>query len=247
MPMKSASKNGGDNIKDLIAGLGQRPADDAPQGKKRRYAELFSNALARRIADRLRPKFKGVLPDETGAFTESRAPIAKGFKRLDVNYSTAQLGLALGISIKTILHRDKKGVGRYSKNYPRVDDELRAEAMDYHVRQPYAVMIGLYFMPIDACDDAKKTNPSSFASFVRRFRYRAGRSSPSASPELFERIFVGLFDTGTGEVRFFDVENDPPKSGRPDVEALPKLSDLVSIIRAEFQQRNGGTFNWAPP
>src|SRR5262245_27500507 len=74
------------------------------------------------------------------------ARTAKGFKKLDVNYSTPELGLALGVSIKTINYRDPE-TKRYTKNYSRVDNELRAEAMDYHQRQPFAVLVGLLFLP----------------------------------------------------------------------------------------------------
>ncbi len=158
------------SIADVLQAIGPRPPDDAEQGTIRKYAQAFSNALARKIADLLRPVFPEIFPDAQGRLKESRAPIARGFKRLDVNYSTTQLGLALGISIKTISHRDRKGKGRYSHNYPRVDDELRAEAMDYHVRQPYAIMLHSI-----SCRSTRAMMPS-----VRRLRRSAHSSGNSA-------------------------------------------------------------------
>ena len=58
------------------------------------------------VAAGLRPEFPGVLPAADGTRIESRARTGKGFKKLDVNYSTPELGLALGVSIKTINYRD---------------------------------------------------------------------------------------------------------------------------------------------
>src|SRR6185312_15347887 len=142
-----------------------------------------------------------------GSGQESRARTAKGVKKLDVNYSTLELGLGLGVSIKTINFPDK-GTGRYTKNVTRVDNELRAEAQDYHERQPFAVMIALIFMPVDGCSDGKKGNMSSFAHAVLTFRGRAGRRSPTDGVALFERIFVALYThdgRDRGKVEFFDV------------------------------------------
>jgi hypothetical protein len=76
-------------------------------------------------------------------------------KKLDVNYSTPQLGLALGVSLESINCRDAS-TERYTKNYSRNDNELRAEATDYHQRQPYAVLAGVLFLPFDSCDDGNK-------------------------------------------------------------------------------------------
>jgi hypothetical protein len=128
-----------------------------------------------------------------------------------------------------------------------VDDELRAEAMDYHVRQPFAVMLGLFFMPMDACDDGKGNNPSSFGSAVKKFRYRACRMSPSDSPELFERIYIGLFEpegANRGSVLFFDVSQGPPKQGRPKSEQLLDLVELRDRILQTYHERNP-PFLWA--
>ena len=60
--------------------------------------------------------FKGILPNPDGSGQESKARTGKGLKKLDVNYSTVELGLGLGVSIKTIHFRDPKTC-RYTKNY----------------------------------------------------------------------------------------------------------------------------------
>lgn len=211
---------------------------------KKNYAELLSRALAQRFADALRGSFHGILPDPSGAGQESRARTGKGLKKLDVNYSTVELGLGLGVSIKTINFRDAK-TKRYTKNYTRVDNELRAEAADYHERQPYAVLCAIVFLPLDACDDGGMA-ASSFGQAVQIFRYRAGREKPVDDHTLFERILIGLYDSEApdfGRVGFFDVMDDPPRLGRPG--ALRSFQEAVDALIAAYDQRNKPTFTWA--
>jgi len=220
-------------------------SDTLSQAEKKNYAEMLSRQLAQTFADRLRPTFKGILPDPFGQGRESRARTSKGFKKLDVNYSTVELGLGLGVSIKTINFRDAR-TQRYTKNYTRADGELRAEASDYHERQPYAVMAAVVFLPADACDDALRNGVSSFGAAVQIFRPRAGRASPKDPSMLFERVFIGLYDVAGelfGRVSFFDVTQAPPKSGRPrDLMTFPQL---ISEIVATYDARNAPPFLWA--
>ena len=191
------------------------------------------------MANFLRSRFDGIRPDQDGKGQESRARTAKGVKRLDVNYSTPELGLGLGVSIKTINFRDSKS-GRYTKNVTRVDNELRAEAHDYHDRQPFSVMIALVFLPVDACEDGKKKNISSFAHSVLTFRGRAGRKTAADEAALFERIFIALYcheGEERGKVQFFDVVDKPKKRGVPRF--LRTFPAVVKEITATFDDRNG--------
>ena len=232
-----------DTIAPELARAGDRAMARTPTEKKN-YAEAVSRALAQRLADTLRPIFPGILPDPKGRGQESRARSAKGIKKLDVNYSTVELGLGLGLSIKTVNFRDA-GTKRYTKNYTRADGELRAEASDYHVRQPYAVLIGVVFMPLDACDDGTQA-PSSFGQAVTIYRFRAGRNDPTADPNLFERVFIGLYDTSAdlfGQVGFFDVMDAPPRNGRPA--RLLTFAELVQCIQDTYDMRNSPVFEWA--
>lgn len=215
------------------------------QARKKNFAEALSRALAQRIANALRPRFPGIFPDEGGQRHESRARSAKGFKKLDVNYSTPELGLGLGVSIKTINFRDAT-TNRYTKNYTRADAELRAEASDYHDRQPYAVMIAVVFMPVDASDDGSDA-PSSFGGAVQTFRFRAGRTGPKDPSVLFERVFIGLYEVADpskrGEIGFFDVTYAPPRRGRP--RSLLSFSEMVHEIEEAYDNRNNPPFEWA--
>lgn len=243
MPTKKSAASGLSSIREALAEAGPRPGDSASQTEKRRYAELLSHALASLLAKALRERF-GTDAIKAG---ESKAGSAKGAKRLDVNYSDELHGLKLGVSIKTINHRDKSGRGTYTKNRKRVDEEFLAEALDYHVRQPYAVLVGLYFLPRDACDDGTDRRASSFGQWVEKLYSRSGRRDPKDNPELFERIFVGLFEQGPGEtqgeVRFFDSQTPPPRVGAPPAVHFKTWNQLIEEIAAEYAKRNE-PFRW---
>ena len=215
---------------------------------KKNYAETLSRELSTRIANDLRSDFPGILPDRDGKMQESRARTAKGFKKLDVNYSTSELGLALGVSVKTLNFRDGN-TDRYTKNFTRIDNELGAETAGYHERQPYAVMAGVLFLPLDACDDGsyRTHSLSSFAQAITIFRPRAGRDRPADSPFLFERLFIALYDTAPdtfGELICFDVTDSPPKKGRPRRNVLSYGAMLREIVQS-YDRRNRPPIDWA--
>jgi hypothetical protein len=217
------------------------------QAQKKNYAERLSRLLAPKIANGLRADFDGITPDEKGKGQESKARTAKGFKKLDVNYSKPEIGLGLGVSIKTLNFRDVKS-NRYTKNFTRIDNELRAEAHDYHERQPYPVMVAIVFLPADSCQDASKREPSSFGQAVRIFRLRGRRVKPTDSAFLFERIFIGLYEsegTNRGDVDFFDVEEAPPRSGPPRSTKLLSFEDVITEIKKTYDERNNPPFEWA--
>jgi hypothetical protein len=219
---------------------GERGAQTTAVAKKN-YAERLSRALAIKFANALRADFPGITPDPEGRRQEAPARTSKGVKKLDVNYSTPELGLGLGVSIKTINFPDAKS-NRYTKNYTRVDNELRAEAMDYHARQPYAVLIAVVFLPMDSCIDG---SPSSFGQAVKIFRHRAHRVEPKNAAELFERVFVALYEVAGenfGDVAFFDVMKKPRPTGKPS--HLIEFDVLITEIRETYDRRNQPGFEW---
>jgi len=255
-------------FRDALIYAGLRPPDDADRDEKKNYAQRLSAAIAILIANRLRTTggFRGILPesDGSGVETPSASGASKKKKRTDVRYATAETGLELLVSIKTLNYQDatknrKTGkivLGRYTKNMVRNDHELRAEAMDHHERFPYAVLVGLFFLPVEACDDGV-SGRSSFAHAVVTFRPRAGRLEPSDPYAKFERFFIGLYQTEPqgGAVGFFDVVEAPARRGRPpwpDEAANPlrggKLLTLdqviVEIVR-EYGVRNRTYIRWA--
>lgn len=216
-----------------------RPPKTATQVEKKNYAERLSRAIAWTIADALRPRFPGISPDESGKRHEAISFGGKGPIKIDVNFSTPELGLALGVSVKTLNFPDPTS-GRYTKNYTRIDKELRAEAKDVHQRQPYAVLVGVVFLPIECCDDAKKAG-SSFAAAVRCYLHRGGRLTPKEEEELFERMYVAIYyhqGPERGQVGFFNVMQTPQMIGRPDPAMLIGFEQFVEDVVSAFYERN---------
>lgn len=203
---------------------------------KRNFAQRLSTCLAQKIADALRSKFKGILPDEKGAKHESRSGSASGLKKIDVNYSNPQIGLGLAVSIKTVNFKDEK-TGRFTKNIKRLDGELRAEAQDCHARQPYAVLAALIFLPEEAAHDSNAKSSLRHAWDV--FERRGGRTSTAAETSLFERIWICVYNSDKsdfGRVACFDTANEMPATGLPGEHS--NLSEVIGQIERAFGTRN---------
>ena len=256
-------------FEDALRHAGLRPANDADRDLKKNYSERLSNSIAVLLASKLRAtgRFDAILPrpDGSGRETGSASGSNKKIKKTDVRYATSDTGLELLVSIKTLNFRDAKKdratgrltIGRYTKNMVRNDHELRAEAMDHHERFPYAVLIGVFFIPIDACDDGT-TDKSSFAHAVMTFRPRAGRADTSDPAAKFERFFIGLYDANDSSgthVGFFDVLTPPPRRGRPPWptehrdpargDRLLTLDQVIAEIVREYGIRNRTYIRWA--
>lgn len=252
-----------------------KPDPRAVREEKKNYAQRLSNALAQTIADALRPTFPDITPTATGRGQEAVVGAARGQKRLDVKLTDLAVGLILSVSIKTYSFQDyspqKDRLGRWTKNIVRNDHELRGEAMVLHQRQPYSVLVGLMFEPYEICDDgdpskASDTAKSSFAHHVATLSKRAGRGrravygGPAGAYvdygaedpryDLFERVFIGLYvqaGDDRGAVRFFDVEDPPPRNGRPTDSATLSFAELVDVIVSEVNRRNRFAPTWAEP
>ncbi|MCB9730770.1 MAG: hypothetical protein H6746_20025 [Deltaproteobacteria bacterium] len=235
---------------DALRAAEPRPHVGGSRSDKKNYAERLSRHLSTVFANALRPHFDGVLPHADGTSQESRARTAKGFKKLDVNYSTPELGLGLGVSIKTLNFVDGSSA-RYTKNFSRIDNELRAEATDYHVRQPYSVLVAVLFLPRDSAREVeprRSGGPSSFGAAVKYFRPRSIRRFPTDDPELFEGFFIGLYDPLALEAaptRFFDVREPPPRARPPRSDESYSFAETVARIVATYDERNQPPFEWA--
>jgi hypothetical protein len=237
-------------IREVLEASRPRPEVGDSSTKKGQYAVRFAEPMARRIAADLGVRLPGI-----GATTERTARSLRGQKQLDVNFSTPQHGLALGISLKSVHLRDPK-TGRYSHNMKRNEEELRIEASGYHKRQPYAVMIGVLFLPFDSCDDGKKDNPSSFGSWVRHLRPYAGRTNPEDDGDRFEKLYVALYEPSGSDLRFFDIQSDPPKNRRPAKDGdllgaddrprrLLTYAEFLDAVYHCYLERNSAEFRWA--
>lgn len=247
-------------FRDVLDQVEPRPPDDADRSDKKNYAENLSNRIAVLVASSLRPQFRGILPNEDGTGRETRVSsgASKKGKKTDVRFSTNDTGLELLVSVKTLSFRDTKKdrktgavvLGRYTKNMVRNDHELRAEAMDLHERFPYAVLVGVLFLPFRACDDGGDEK-SSFAHAVMTLRPRAGRELPTDPDQLFERVYIGLYEHEgalRGRVAFFDVRTNPPRRGRPTKGLIAYENFIEEVVKA-YGIRNRRYIEWAdePP
>jgi hypothetical protein len=246
---------------EILDALEPKPDVSAPREDKHAYA--LSRHLAVFIADALRPSYPGVLPMNGEVGHESLTGSAEGAKRLDVKVWDELLGLKLLVSLKTYSFRDwnnKTGTaGRYSKNIQRNGKELKDEADVIHRRQPYAVIVAVLFLPDTACDDGNPASssdvqgPSSFASIVRRLRVRTGRAiDPDEKRfdrfDLTERLFIGLYryeGSDRGSLRFFDVQENPPRNGPPAASTILGLDEFVKLIEDLVDHRNRSGIEWA--
>lgn len=246
-------------ISDVLKASAPRSSVTDSIGDKIQYAVRFAERMAKEIATDLQPRMKGITASakRTAGSTEGKK------KQLDVNFSTPEHGLLLGISLKSVHTRDAKRQkdktvkeGRYTHNMKRNEEELRIEAGGYHKRQPYAVMIGVLFLPFDSCDDGSKNQPSSFGSWVKHLRPHTRRVEPNDDPDRFEKIYVALYEVDGSDLRFFDVEAAPPKNGRPpltgprfgfDLRLRRALSypEFLDACYEAYLQRNDVGFQWA--
>lgn len=237
-------------LKHVLVRSAPRPTDHPTDGVtkhklselKRTYSTRFANHMAVCIANGLRAAFPEVLPGPDGKGLESPAQSVHGPKKLDVNYSTPQLGLGFGISLKAVHFAEKEKFG-YVHNRKRNDEELRSEASGYHKRQPYAVMIAVMFLPDEACEDSQPKGMSSFGAWVKYLRPLSGRATAHDDIDRYERVFVGLYSRDGVRMEFFDVDDAPPKRGRP--KTLLTYGDFLKEVEDTFLRRNSADFAWA--
>lgn len=225
-------------IAEVLRASGKRPLRTAEPSEKIDYAVRFADHMAQKVASHLEPRLKGI----SATTKRTAGSIGGKAKQLDVNFSTPRLGLALGVSLKSVHTRDRKSGGRYTHNMKRNEEELRIEASGYHKRQPYAVMVGVLFLPLDSCDDGK-SGPSSFGSWVRHLRPYTGRRDATDEIDRFERIYIALYGADAHSLGFFDTGWDPPKNGRP--ERLLSYAEFLDDVYHEYLRRNGSEFRWA--
>lgn len=244
-------RDGRSVIAQVLKAAGERPDASSSQSEKNQYAIKFADAMGAALAADLAPRMQGIT-----ASAKKSAKAVRGTKQLDVNFSTPATGLALGISLKSVHIRESGGAKRYTHNLKRNEEELRIESSGYHRRQPYAVMIGVLFLPFDACDDAKRDNASSFGSWVRHLRPYGGRAGPKDDEDRFEKIYLGLYEPDGSDLRFFDVETDPPKASRPRTDGplldqngrprrLLSYGEFLDAVHHAFLKRNSAEFRWA--
>ncbi len=233
------------------------------------WSNAFADACAKEVAAEfaVRKAFKKftVLPKRDGT-SEPPTFVAGGKqKKLDVAVASGISGLQVAVSLKGMNFRDKQG-HQFDKNLTGRTYELRDEVKIVHEYQPAAIMVALYFLPIGATCDKTSRAPSSFARTVLRLRSNTGRLD-NTLPSQWDRAdmgFVGLYVPGDeekpsgsasyadelarGVVRYFDVNDPPPRRGRPVVKSTLDLEQMVERIEKRFRGEDQlDPAEWADP
>jgi len=237
-PKTPSTADGRTLIASVLKKAGSRPVSDAATKLKTAYAVRFAEAIAEQMANDLSGRLRGI----SATTKRSAGSMGGKTKQLDVNFSTPKLGLALGISLKSVHIREGTGAKRYTHNMKRNEEELRVEAIGYHKRQPFAVMIGVLFLPFDSCADGK-SGPSSFGSWVRHLRPYTGRKDADDDVDKFERIYVALYEPNGSALQFFDTGSNPPKNAKPT--DLMSYAEFLDQIYHQYLARNDSEFSWA--
>jgi hypothetical protein len=237
-PIVSSPPDGAKMLQAVLKAAEPRPTTVDKPHVKNAYAIRFADAMASEIAKDLNVWLKGI----TASAARTAGSVEGKTKQLDINYSTPKLGLALGVSLKSVHIQDASN-GRYTHNMKRNEEELRIEASGYHKRQPYAVMVGVLFLPFDSCTDGKLKNPSSFGSWVKHLRPSTGRIDTKNDIDKLEKIFIGLYELDGSDLKFFDTQCAPPKNQKPS--NLMTYSEFLLAVYEAYFDRNSVKFRWA--
>ena len=246
----------------LVAALdaaGSREVGGNREAKKR-WSERFADACAVMVANAMRRNEYfdrlQVRPDARGDGRESFTPLGHGQgKRIDVVAFTPLAGLQVGVSLKGLGFRDLRS-GNYDKNLTGRLYELRDEVSVVHEHLPRATMVGVFFVPILGTEDKTAAAPSSFAKTVAKLRNRTGRLDPHMESHAHrcDLAYVALYVPGDdedtlprGACRWFDVNVDPPRRGRPRISDTLDLDDVVEQIAAHALLEDEKRISWASP
>jgi hypothetical protein len=221
---------------EVRSALNQVPLPQQVQTKDKRQ---YSDDLSRVFSDALEQAMLTHFPHTfSGGGTGIPAASAQGIKSIDVAFNIEGLFLGLGISVKAVgLPEHGRG---YTHNYKRVGEEWTLETLSYHRYMPFAIIVGVLFLPLEAAFD--RTRSSSLATAVSHFRAFASRASHRGDEELLERIYIGLFQPKPrplyGTVRFLDVAHDVPRTGLPPKHDLVTFDAVKDELVKMFKLRN---------
>ena len=227
------------------------------QQPKKNWSNRFADACAQMVADAARRNaylctFE-IRPNADGTGREALTFVAAGRKkRVDVIAATLASGLQMGFSLKG-LNFPGPG-GNFDHNLTGRTYELQDEVGAIHEYQAAAFMVGLYFLPVQAVND-KVAAASSFARTLAHLRARTGRMDLHLASHYrrCDAAAVALYAAGDdgdgverGVVRYLDVQDAPPRRGRPRVETMLTLDELLARFAA-MQARDEEAIAWADP
>jgi hypothetical protein len=220
---------------ELLAARGKKPKPAVKESLS--FAIYFAKYMSAEVAEAL----VAIDSDFAGVRSgENPSQAVRGPKRVDLNYSTPQAGLGLAMSFKSVHFGEKSsGNAHFIHNKKRNDEELRVEATEHHLRQPYAVMVAVVFLPFQSCTDFET---SSFGSWVEYLWPLKGRKATEDAPDRFELVFIGLYERDGSRLGFYEVGGmvECPRTGEP--KALLGLAEFLKRVKAVYDQRNGKDF-----
>lgn len=211
------------------------PAPGASTAEKTRYAEGLSREFTQALETSMRTHFPHTF---SGGGTGIPAASARGIKSIDVAFNIQGLFLGLGVSVKTV-GIPESGRG-YVHNMKRISEEWALETINYHRYMPFAIIVGILFLPVDSASDRALT--SSLCTAVNHFRVFAGRVDHREYEEMMERIYIGLYQRKPfplyGTARFFNVLRAVPTRGLPPKGDLQTFESVKDELVAAFKVRN---------
>ena len=150
-------------------------------------------------------------------------------KRVDVSYADAKHGLMLAVSIKGI------NFPSFGKNLPNRFADLCTEAVNLHMRFPFAVMGLLFVMPEDAHQNqTERRKLSTFERAARMMASISGREDYSDTPESFRGrddapVPPPTITPAGPSVRLFQADG---------LGEYPGEADYIERLRAAYNRRN---------
>jgi len=234
-----------DLLSAALKSLPVKPADTASQSEKKHYSELVSQKVALAVAEELRRRGLNETRPAGESGAERRMAGGLGAKKVDVTWTTAESGLLLAISVKTINFRDSK-TKNFQKNLPNRRSDMLMEAVTLHRRFPYAVLGGLFFLDKGAETDGTGKRRSTFENAHTRLQLFTGRNHPAGREDQFERLYLILLDASPKSVflRPYAVGDAVHELGMSEI--LDDLLKLVAQRNPDFYEFEDGNLQRAP-
>ena len=234
---------------------------------KRNWSNRFADECARLAAPIVRHGLgsEGAPPDlvvlpTSGGSAEPPVLLGEGSKkRIDVAVVHRLGGLRIDLSLKGLNFRDKTG-DHYDKNLTGRTYEIEDELRQVRRLQPSSFVFALYWMPLLGTTD-KVTGESSFARTVVHLRVRIHKGAPGTArdPSRLDGAGVALYSpiesalpsgeaVPRGTMRCCNVVEEPPRRGRPRIEATHTLDELVhQWVRVYLEGVGAAKPDWADP
>ena len=214
-----------------IRAAGPRPADTAAQAPKKNYAEKLSNHVAVTLAAQFREAGCTDCQPNPPLGRERQFAGGIGNKKVDVSYASAEDGLILGVSVKSICSRDPR-TGNFQKNLTNRRGDLLAEGTTLHQRFPYAVLGGLFLLDERAAEDSTDRRFSTFQTAHEYLSTFDRRNDRANAVEKFEALGIVLFRSDE-PVHYIYYDVGEPRTAKPLSTFLERLLQRVAERNAD--------------